>query len=442
MSRIAIAEGATVLTNTRVRSTPAALTRAIQDASNGEPVDVVVESTAMAWFMAAVAAKRAGVPHTLYRVAGHKAAALRSFYRLHTKTDRIDAPVLARMPLVDDSLHTFKLPTASELGLKRLVSFRQKLVQETTRVKGRIRSALHWAAPGLVTSTSLSDGTVRILRRWPDLQKLAAAHVTTIAREGCLTTENASEMRQRVREAIAFYSEHVDYSILALEFEVHTAHLASLETQRARLDERIEREYEHAYPNDVIRTLPGVGPVVASIVRATVGDASAFKNAAAFRAYTGLVPRESSSGESERRGSISKAGPDLLRWALYLAADVARKHDPHLADLYRRLMVERGRHHNQALCAVATHLADRIYALLRENRPYELRDLDGTPVTASEAKAIAIGLAVDPATRQRLRNRKRGSRAPRSRQPEAPHGTQRPSPERLADEALRHAQNS
>ena len=441
MSRIAIAEGATITKSSRVRSTPAALTNAIRDASNGEPVDVVVESTAMAWLIAAVAAKRAEVPHTLYRVAGHKAAALRSFYRLHTKTDRIDAPVLARMPLVDGGLHAFTLPTASELALKRLVTIRQKLVQEATRVKGRIRSALHWAAPGMVTGKNLSDGTVRILRRWPDLAKLAAAHATTIAREGGLTTDQARDMRTRAREAAAFYGEHVDFSLLALEFELHTAHLVTLEAQRARLDERIEGEYGKAYPHDVLRSIPGVGPVVASVIRATIGDARAFKTASAFRAYTGLVPRENSSGDAEKRGSISKAGPNLLRWDLYLAADAARKKDPHLADLYRRLMVERGRHHNQALCAVATHLADRIYALLRENRPYQLRDLDGHAITASEAKAIATSLAVDPETRQRLRNQKRGPRAPRSRQPAAPQGTSRPSSESLADQAIRHAQN-
>jgi hypothetical protein len=131
----------------------------------------------------------------------------------------------------------------------------------------------------------------------------------------------------------------------------------------------------------VLLSIPGVGPVVASVVRATIGDARDFKNASTFRAYTGLTPREDSSGDAQRRGRISKAGPDLLRWALYLAADVARKHDPQLAALYRRLMVERGRHHNQALCAVATHLSDRIYALLRENRPYQPRDLDGRPIT-------------------------------------------------------------
>jgi len=61
-------------------------------------------------------------------------------------------------------------------------------------------------------------------------------------------------------------------------------------------------------------------------------------------------------GGSERRGKISKAGPSMLRWWLNLAADTARTWDLELAELYRRLMAERGRHHNQALCAVAPHL--------------------------------------------------------------------------------------
>ncbi len=133
-----------------------------------------------------------------------------------------------------------------------------------------------------------------------------------------------------------------------------------------------------------------------------------------------------------------------LDWARELMAGVARKHDPQLAALYRRLMVERGRHHNQALCAVATHLADRIYALLRENRTYQPRDLDGRAITNADATRLATNLAVDAATRARLRVRRRegGSREPQSGQPKAPQGTARPSIASLADQALDHAQGS
>jgi hypothetical protein len=60
---------------------------------------------------------------------------------------------------------------------------------------------------------------------------------------------------------------------------------------------------------------------------------------------------------------------------LHLAADVARKHAAQSVASYRRLVVERGRHHNGVLCAVATHLGDRVYALLRENERFRPRDL-------------------------------------------------------------------
>ena len=161
---------------------------------------------------------------------------------------------------------------------------------------------------------------------------------------------------------------------------------------------------------------------MAGVVRAVVGNLERFSNLASFRAYTGLVPRENSSGESRRRGQISKAGPWVLRWALYLAADVARQWDPQLAELYRRLMVERGRTHTQAVCAVASHLAARIWAVVHENRPYQWRDLAGDPITREQAHALAQSLRVDSETRARLRTafKQRGPDAPCARQLEAP----------------------
>lgn len=94
----------------------------------------------------------------------------------------------------------------------------------------------------------------------------------------------------------------------------------------------------------------------------------------------------------------------VLRWALHLAADTARRWDPHLADLYRRLMVERGRTHTQALCAVASHLIGRVWAVARENRPYQWRDLDGNPITRDQARVLTLSLRVDAETRARHRS--------------------------------------
>jgi transposase len=438
-SELAVATGATIEASRKVASTPKGLTEGIAKAAKGRSVAIVVESTAMAWLIAAVAALRSGVDHTLYRVSGRKSAALRAFYRSHTKTDHIDARVLARMPAVDDSLRAFTLPTPAELALKRLVVARHKLTTECTKIQNRVRSMLHWAAPGILKAGggTVSTGLIAVLGRWSDLRSLARARAATIALQGDWSTERAEAVRAAAAEAVAFYEGFVDFSAVGLELEISLAQLGFLGSQVERLEERIAGLHAQLYPKDRLVGIPGIGPVVAGVVRAVVGDLSRFANLASFRAYTGLVPREDSSGEVRRRGRISKAGPSVLRWALYLAADAARQCDPALADLYRRLMVERGRTHTQAVCAVASHLAGRIYAVARAGRDYVWRDLEGNEITKEQARAIAQSLRVDPETRARLRARREGGpRTPYARQPVAPQDVPQPSADKLIEAAL------
>jgi transposase len=438
-SELAVATGATIEASRKVASTPKGLTEGIRKAAKGRSVAIVVESTAMAWLVAAVAALRSGVEHRLYRVSGRKSAALRAFYRSHTKTDHIDARVLARMPAVDDSLLSFSLPTPAELALKRLVVARHKLTTECTKVQNRVRSMLHWAAPGVLKAAggTVSAGVVAVLSRWPDLASLAKARSVTIAQQAEWGSERAEEVRAAAAESVAFYEGFVDFSAVGLELEISLAQLDFLGSQVERLEERIAALHAQLYPKDRLVSIPGIGPVVAGVIRAVVGDLSRFVNLASFRAYTGLVPREDSSGEVRRRGRISKAGPSVLRWALYLAADAARQCDPALADLYRRLMVERGRTHTQAVCAVASHLAGRIYAVARAGRDYVWRDLEGNEITKEQARAIAQSLRVDPETRARLRARREGGpRTPYARQPEVPQDVTQPSGDKLIEAAL------
>jgi transposase len=442
-SEVAVASGGSIASR-KVASTPKGLTEGIRKAAGGQAVAIVVESTAMAWFVAAVAALRSGVAHTLYRVSGRKSAALRAFYRSHTKTDHIDARVLARMPAVDEQLRSFVLPSPAQLSLKRLVVGRHKLTTESTKLCNRVRSLLAWAAPGLVQAAGgvVGPGLVAVLKRWPDLRGLARARATSIAAAADWSLDRARAVRRAAAEAVAFYDGYVAFADVAIELEVALSQHAFLRAQIGRLEERIAALHAELYPGDVLTSVPGVGPVVAGVLRAVVGDMSRFANLASLRAYTGLVPREDSSGEVRRRGRISKAGPSVLRWALYLAADAARQADPALADLYRRLMVERGRTHTQAVCAVASHLVGRIYAVGRQGRPYLWRDLEGNEITREEARGIAQSLRVDPATRARLRARvQKGPRTPCARQPVAPQDVTQPLGNKLIEAALELVKN-
>ena len=131
-----------------------------------------------------------------------------------------------------------------------------------------------------------------------------------------------------------------------------------------------------------------------------------FPGSKAFRAYTGLIPRVDQSGVRRAKGTRStKAGPAWLRRALYLAAEVALRQDPELARVYQRCLAEKGHHHTQAVCVVAVHLANRLYAVRSDGRPYVLRDEHGTPVDRETARRLAQAYTDPESVRRARRNR-------------------------------------
>jgi transposase len=75
-----------------------------------------------------------------------------------------------------------------------------------------------------------------------------------------------------------------------------------------------------------LATIPGVGPITASAIVATVGDASNFGSARHFAAWVGLVPKQNSTGGKPRQGGISKAGDRYLRRLLVLGATTVIRH--------------------------------------------------------------------------------------------------------------------
>ncbi|MFQ6540364.1 MULTISPECIES: transposase, partial [Aphanothece] len=123
--------------------------------------------------------------------------------------------------------------------------------------------------------------------------------------------------------------------------------------------------------------------------------------------------RQNSSGRSSAGGGPSKKGDACLREALFLAANQVRRFDPTLARRYQRLMCETGRHHNSAVCTVATVLLTRITACLRAGVPYVIRDVDGREISKEEGKAIVKDRYAIPETVRAARRtiRKRSGKA-------------------------------
>ena len=75
-----------------------------------------------------------------------------------------------------------------------------------------------------------------------------------------------------------------------------------------------------------LATIPGVGPITASAIVATVTDPTQFHSARQFAAWIGLVPKQNSSGGKQRQGGISKQGDRTLRRLLVLGATAVIRH--------------------------------------------------------------------------------------------------------------------
>jgi len=116
----------------------------------------------------------------------------------------------------------------------------------------------------------------------------------------------------------------VDKAIATVEAEMTTWHKQSAVSRR-------------------LATIPGIGPIIATAIAATVPDAGVFRSGREFAAWLGLVPRQNSTGGKERLGGISKRGDRYIRRLLVngaFAAFVSKtgKADPWLTALRRRKM--------------------------------------------------------------------------------------------------------
>lgn len=393
----------------------------LADAAPGTRLEVVMEPTGPAW--RPVASFFQGRGHLVYRVSSAKSADLRHFLSRHAKSNGIDAETLARLPLMAlEGLQPLILPTAAQASLDRRVRTCHRLTREMAKTKVRIKALTRELLPVTPLEGELSQSDLAILEKTGGdprrLRKLGVAGLTRLATKVSarhLGEEYAGRWLEAATRSLELYDgdPSMAYEDHAAEIMTEVALLGAYRTQLALHEKAREAAYLAADPKQLARSLPGVAEVGGPVLTALVGEPSRFPSAAHFRSFTGLAPRASETGNSDRKGQpMSKAGPQLLRTSLIRAADTARRLDPQLAHIYYKQMTASGAPHLKALCVVASHLAERLYQVLRRGTPYVLRDLDGNPVTAEAAKALITEHWTVPEEVRRKRRSKKGRKAP------------------------------
>ena len=387
----------------------------------------VLEATGMAWFTVGSYLSQHGV--AVYRVNGQMTAAQRKVYQSRAKSDRIDARVLARMYLtIPERLHSMYLPDGRHLALQRACRELDRLTQQAIAIKNRLQATdnlawlqprevwpddplaldwlrRNWYSPWLVTQVGLQVLQLHWQKQFPDQPE--AFWLPGLVQHAQMVT--------------SFYADpaRIDYAQLQAGQLREQERLESLQSQMDQLRKQVIRPlYLELHPQRYLESLYGIGQDSAAIYIAFIGDIQRFPTPAHFRSWCGLIPYSNQSGDAQIQGlHVTQAGPDLIKKTAYLNAEVARLYDPQIAAVYYDQIVCKGKHYLQAICSCATHLLNRIYAVLRDQRPYELRSPDGQLLDKSQARQFCQQhYPVPDYVRQRTNSRVRKARSEQSKE--------------------------
>jgi transposase len=250
---------------------------------------------------------------------------------LACKTDKIDSMVLAVLSH-RDLVPAIWLPDPRVREGRELARFRLHLIKHRSMLKHRVHSTLvNFGRPCPVTDLFGVEGR-RLLARL--------------------------DVPEPWRGNVAASVELID----------------DLERQVDQINRKLKAGHaDHPYI-PLLLSAPGIGWVLAFTIAAEIGAISRFASPEKLAGYTGLCPRVVQSGDSDRRGPLTKHGPRYLRWALIEATMHALKH-PAYAERYqrnkRRLGKQRGA--KVAQIDIARRLSHAIWHMLSRQEKFAPR---------------------------------------------------------------------
>jgi transposase len=180
----------------------------------------------------------------------------------------------------------------------------------------------------------------------------------------------------RLRRALPEVLEDPDNGVPGLAravFAEMAEHLRELDARIAAYDRRIAALARASEPAQRLMRIEGIGPVTATAMVASVGDAKTFRNGRQFAAWLGLVPRHHSTGGKQRLGAITKHGDVYLRTLLIHGSRAVLRLTSARGDAKRRWLqsLRRRRPENVAAVALAAKHARIISALLARGHAYQ-----------------------------------------------------------------------
>ena len=267
------------------------------------------------------------------------------------KTNRLDSKKLSE-GLRGGQLRSIHVPSVKYRELRHLVQLRDTHVQQLTATKCRIKALLLYEGIPFPSAEGKE-------KQWS---------------------------AQVLNELLALIcSETVRFKLDQLIGTLHFNFNAAAAAQK-QIRYYCKKDPELRQSIAWLKSLPGIGEIVATHLVARLGDPTLITNVRQIAGFLGLVSSEHSTGEKQNRGSITRAGDSRLRNKLIQSAWVTIRKDPELREFYQRVYERHPKKvaARKAIVAVARKLTTRIYAVLKEQRPFVLREVSAAPLTTEE----------------------------------------------------------
>ncbi|MDR2022040.1 MAG: IS110 family transposase [Hungatella sp.] len=291
------------------------------------------------------------------------------------KTDSIDSVLIADFIRYGDFIET-SLADEDTMSLRNLSRFRNYLVssigdlkRKTICVLDQIFPEYHNAFSNIFGKTSKE--LLLLLNTPNDYEDITSGQLEELLSQ--VTLKDFASKKFKAISSLARTSFGITFCVDSFSFQLKLLieqinfiekQVSDVEKQMSELLVKIKTP---------ITTIPGIGDVIGATILGELGDVSRFSNGAKLVAYAGIDASVSQSGEYESSNNhMSKRGSPYLRKALFRAAFVASNTDPVFKAYYQKKRME-GKHHNVAVGAVARKLCYTIYAVLKNNIPYEVQ---------------------------------------------------------------------
>ncbi len=291
------------------------------------------------------------------------------------KTDTIDSILIADLIRYGDFLET-SLSDEDTMSLRNLSRFRNYLVSSISDLKRKSIAVLDQVFPEYASVfTDVFGKTSKELLKTLNLP----SHYEELSSHKLEEVLSGITMKKKAARAIDSLSEKAGRSFgvsfckdsFSFQLKLLIEQICFIENQVLSVEAEINELMSKM--DTYIQTIPGIGSVTGAVILGEIGDIERFDNPAKLVAYAGLDSSISQSGQQESvSGRLSKRGSPYLRKALYQAALRAEFCDPVFQAYYKKKRGE-GKHHLVATNAVARKLCHTIFAILKNNTPYEIK---------------------------------------------------------------------